>query len=1084
MKTAPMRFLAFFIPFALAATTGLGQTNVVPSTNAWADDFEIYTNQTPLTGGVYSLDDWVTVETNGWYGSTINVMVQNAVSYQGNKAAIIPFDATLQNKIVGEPNSNVWVQFYINAQLYDGEYYPDVDTNLASFFFVNSNGFFVVPDGMGEFEPNWVILSNTAAGDPADPVLGGNDFLRVDVFHNYTNRTWSLFANTEQLADGLGFLNTNQGALQEFSLYNGATTTYLDNVKVEYQSPSDIIPDLSVSSTEVVQKVHRGGNAENQTFGVWTENTFFQLRYTTTVVSGSGWLTLSPGTGVTIGETNLVTNLYAFTYSLMPGVHTSRVVVSGVQNGFVLYKSLDVKMQVMEIKKSVTDLAVEGVVGHDADQVSFTVWNGGAGEMNYNISANVPWMRVLTTNGQTNAVSSGPDQVNEHVILFESALLEAGKTYEGLVTIQSPDGGGAQSLINVSLIVNQRPALGRTPSVLTNVLTIGSSGTNYFEVFKNSGGGGITYAMISDSKWLSVIPAIGSSSAEHDPIQVRIASSLNVGEYRGRIRITAVDSMYGEAALGSPQEVDVLVRVEQPAGIAVNPLVLAQQALQGSDASNMTFDVWNSGGGTLLYSASDNVPWMVIENASGSAGSLHKKVTVRFSTAALAQGAHLATITITGTDASGNVLDTKYLPVQLHVMPIATLMCDTAGLTNEVLMGQAAGAKTFRVRNGSDQPIGRMAYSMSAQYSTGKSAVDDLMQAGFAGARAPVNNWLSFSPLSGSSTGEWDTITVFFDSTGLVPGEYNASIVVSATDAGTGDEAVSSPQTVFVTLKVKPTKPGDIGGEGRTALVVYYEALGSWYIQTLDGETLANGFSLGGLGYRPLLGDFDGDGTIELCAYREASGNWYVMKLDESKLVKVANWGGSGFEPVVGDFDGDGSADIAVYSSTGEWFIQNAAGKTLVWGLSWGGPGLIPVSGDFDGDNITDLALYQESSGQWFIMGLNREVLAWAELWGGANMRPVSGDFNGDGLDDMCVYDAASGNWYARTLAGKTIVWAANWGGAGFEPVSGDYDGDGVNDLAVYHNTSGRWYIVSLNGTRLLWGKPWGGPGFAPVGGR
>ena len=195
------------------------------------------------------------------------------------------------------------------------------------------------------------------------------------------------------------------------------------------------------------------------------------------MVSGSGWLTVSPGTGETIGDTNVVTNIFAFTYSMMPGVHTSRVLVAGTQNGFSLVKSVDVKMQVMEIKKSITNLVVQGLVGHDADPIFFNVWNGGAGEMNYNISANVPWMRVFDKNGQTNAVSFGPDQVNEHKIVFESALLEAGQTYEGMITIRSPDGGGAQSLVNVSLTVQQKPELGRTPAVLTNVLTIGSSGT-------------------------------------------------------------------------------------------------------------------------------------------------------------------------------------------------------------------------------------------------------------------------------------------------------------------------------------------------------------------------------------------------------------------------------------------------------------------------------------------------------------------------------------------------------------------------------------------------------------------------------
>jgi len=151
MNTAQTRFFAWLLSFSLAALTGFGQTNVVPATNAWFDGFEFYTNGTPLLNGVFSTNDWVTVETNGWYGSSTQIVAQNAVSYRGNKSALIPFDSTLQNKITGEARSNVWLQFYVTAQLYDGEFYPDVDTNQASFFFVNSNGYFVVPDGMGAY---------------------------------------------------------------------------------------------------------------------------------------------------------------------------------------------------------------------------------------------------------------------------------------------------------------------------------------------------------------------------------------------------------------------------------------------------------------------------------------------------------------------------------------------------------------------------------------------------------------------------------------------------------------------------------------------------------------------------------------------------------------------------------------------------------------------------------------------------------------------------------------------------------------------------------------------------------------------
>ena len=214
MNTAKTRFITLLVSFMLMAVAVFGQTNIVP----WNDDFERYTNGTPLVGGLFSTNNGVTFETNGWYASTTQVMAQTAVSYLGAKSAIIPVDAYLPNRITGAAASNVWMQFYVNVQRYDGEYYPDVDTNLASFFFVNSNGYFVVPDGPVVPETNWFVLSTTASGDPATPV--GADWVRVDIFHNYTNCTWSLFASAVQMAENIGFVNTNLNALQEFSFSN------------------------------------------------------------------------------------------------------------------------------------------------------------------------------------------------------------------------------------------------------------------------------------------------------------------------------------------------------------------------------------------------------------------------------------------------------------------------------------------------------------------------------------------------------------------------------------------------------------------------------------------------------------------------------------------------------------------------------------------------------------------------------------------------------------------------------------------------------------------------------------------------
>jgi hypothetical protein len=58
--------------------------------------------------------------------------------------------------------------------------------------------------------------------------------------------------------------------------------------------------------------------------------------------------------------------------------------------------------------------------------------------------------------------------------------------------------------------------------------------------------------------------------------------------------------------------------------------------------------------------------------------------------------------------------------------------------------------------------------------------------------------WISVSPSSGSSSGETDTLTVQYNTTLLLPGQYTATITV------TSAEAENSPRTIPVQLTVQP----------------------------------------------------------------------------------------------------------------------------------------------------------------------------------------------------------------------------------------------------------------------------------------
>lgn len=90
----------------------------------------------------------------------------------------------------------------------------------------------------------------------------------------------------------------------------------------------------------------------------------------------------------------------------------------------------------------------------------------------------------------------------------------------------------------------------------------------------------------------------------------------------------------------------------------------------------------------------------------------------------------------------------------------------------------SSGEKTFRVRNSGEDIL---------EYVVSADAV-----------------WMSLSPTSGSSGGEWDAITVTVESVNLSPGDYEGEIRVGSSEAG------NSPQFLNVYLYVEEDQPPSV----------------------------------------------------------------------------------------------------------------------------------------------------------------------------------------------------------------------------------------------------------------------------------
>jgi hypothetical protein len=307
-----------------------------------------------------------------------------------------------------------------------------------------------------------------------------------------------------------------------------------------------------------------------------------------------------------------------------------------------------------------------------------------------------------------------------------------------------------------------------SPSSLTPSCAQGqNAASETFEVW-NSGDGTLSYSISDNASWISSIsPSSGTSTGEHDTITVNYdTTELLEGVHAATITIS------DPSATNDPQTIGVTLTVGPPPNVALSPSSLIQSSRQGENATSQTFEVWNSGGGTLSYSITEDAPWISsISPSDGISTGEHDTITVNYDTTGLAPSIYATTIIIASPDAANSP---QHIAVALNVIPVPTISTHPSALTNSCYQGTDADMQGLTVWNSG---TGTLLYTVS----------DDA-------------SWLNCSPTIGTSTGEADSITVFYETAGLDAGTYNATITISDTDAS------NDPLLISVELNVYPTQ--------------------------------------------------------------------------------------------------------------------------------------------------------------------------------------------------------------------------------------------------------------------------------------
>jgi hypothetical protein len=896
----------------------------------------------------------------------------------------------------------------------------------------------------------------------------------------------------------------------------GYPTSSLFNVKVGASAAATYgcitNADLTISSNQpflscypnvVSQIITNGGAAPGaQSYDLWNSGTG-ALSYT--VAEGADWLTVSPGSGASTGEHVAIQVIFTNTESLAPGTYTA-IITNAAAGAGGSPKTVTVTLQV----RCALNVAL--------NQPAWPVTTGGAaawfgqGDISHDgVSAAQSGAIADLQQAWIQTVVQGPGTLTfwwkcssetnyDYLRFYIDAGVQAGisgetawqqQTYQLAAGVHTlvwdyakdeyvSSGADAGWVDQAAFFTNQ--VLACAPTNFTQTITAGQTASNQSYAIWNSGDGILAYSISEAASWLAVTPASGTSTGEHDSIQISFQTSgLATGVY------LAVITNSASCASGSPALVTVTLTVNPaPPALECSPTSLSQTITVGQTATTQTYAVWNSGGSSLTYSVSESADWLTVSPTSGASTGEHDTIQVSYQTSGLATGIYTAVVTNSAAGADGSP---RLVTVSLTVNPIpvfpAVLACSPSSLAQTISAGQNGTNQSYEIWNAGG---GTLNYTI-----------------------APNAGWLSVNPAGGASTGEHNTISVAYQTANLTAGVYTAFITNTAAGAG------NSPAIITVTLTVTspPPIPGIPTGVSASDGTFTNQVLVSW--QTASNATayevwrsaaadlatagqlgvstgltyidmsaaqqpgtilyywvrgtcgaLAGGFSEPDSGYcatsppsarwRPLAADFDGDRKADPAVFEESSGRWQVFLSASGYAATEFTLGGAGGTPLALDFDGDGKADPAVYQGAapnGAKLIQHGIptpnpcdGRELVLSPPWLPSPLLGGAGggfsDFPSSCPAELPHFSI-----------------------VNSHSSRGPSPGSPLREAATAGKAvqDGNWQILlSTRGYEPVAIYGFGGPDYLPVAGDYDGDGKADPAIYCATSGQW-LALLSGS-------------------
>lgn len=496
-------------------------------------------------------------------------------------------------------------------------------------------------------------------------------------------------------------------------------------------------------------------NAGDPNSSAWfAEDTGGKTRFEVQNSVANGVISSQPGTGVITNETSW----HRYTLTFSGGVYT--IYIDGAQVGQSTGKSNPGAASNGAIRLCDAYLDNATLNGRIADvrllsAAKNSTWIGQHKDCRLKPSTAglVDYWRLDELTGTT-AANTATTPTHGNLTISGGVQMDSAET-PSLAGISGSDCANVLSVPSVSPVSITSTAPSGGVAVVQNIYVT------------NIGSGPMDYSLSDTATWITESPIIGTSTGEQDLIRVFLSpASLAAGVYTGSVRVT---DDFTNAFIDIP--ITFTVTATAPTITFSPSSITAATIIQGNNPASQTFTVSNSGNSTLNYTISEGANWFSVSPASGTAvnGEVDT-ITITYNAIGLTAGTYTQNISIIDAAATNSP---RTIPVSITVTPLNPLFTlSTSTLARSVAYGSNATSQSFTVTNSGN---GTLNYTITDN-----------------------QPWLSVSPASGSSTGEADTISVTYDTSGLAPGTYTGVITLASPISGNG------PKTVTVTLTVLP----------------------------------------------------------------------------------------------------------------------------------------------------------------------------------------------------------------------------------------------------------------------------------------